>query len=264
MIIEKKEPEESKKEFEQKDENEDNPSGKKEEESKEKKEEEVDLEKFNEALITSKEKEIALAEANKKIAELQKALEGKEKSPEKKEDEEEEADESQGEEDKKEEEKQDISKIVEQAVSEKVKPFEEAEAKRQAEVKEKSRKAFWTKHPEYLRSGEKWNELMEEMEKSISPNSPDPYFTQLEKAHRILNPSDSILDKIEEKQALSSIKDSNSSGEVSTPPESRGGEGKLSSTEKKEARDIGITEEQALALKEKQSKGKMTLFYPIS
>jgi hypothetical protein len=81
-----------------------------------------------------------------------------------------------------EKEKVDISSLID----EKVKPVLERLNQKEAEDRKNKRTAFFQAHPEYL-NAEKWQELLDEMDNSLNPNSKDDYYKQLNKAHSIIS-----------------------------------------------------------------------------
>ncbi len=131
--------------------------------------------KYNQALRKAREAEIEKRR-------LEKELEDAKKEKPAVEEKEEEDDFFKDTEEKK-EETPDVSKIVD----ERLKPINEALKKREESDKKLQRTAFFEAHPEYLNNAEKFQELLDEMDNSINPNSPDDYYTQLEKTHSILS-----------------------------------------------------------------------------
>jgi len=77
-------------------------------------------------------------------------------------------------------------------IDEKVKPVLERLQRRETDDRKNQRDAFFTKHPEYL-DAKKWNELLDEVDYSLNPNSKDNHYTQLEKAHRIISSDNSEI-----------------------------------------------------------------------
>jgi hypothetical protein len=105
------------------------------------------------------------------------------------------------------EEKVNISSLID----EKVKPVLERLNQREAEEKKNQRTAFFQAHPEYLADPEKWQELLDEMDASLNPNSKDDYYKQLTKAHRIISAEVDYTDIDKKKKDMAS--DSASKGD---------------------------------------------------
>lgn len=83
----------------------------------------------------------------------------------------------------------------EKLIEEKLKPINDALAKREANDRKIQRTAFFEAHPDYLTNSEKWQNILDEVD-NFNPNSTDDYYTQLEKAHRIIvgNADDSVIE----------------------------------------------------------------------
>ena len=146
--------------------------------------------KYNQAIRKQRELELENRELERKLAEK-----GQPKDEESASDEEEDEDDSFFEK-KKEAETPDQSKLID----EKLKPVLETLKKKEENEKKVARTAFFEAHPEYLNDAEKWQELLDEMDNSLNPNSNDDHYTQLEKAHRILS-ADSYNAEIEDKKS---------------------------------------------------------------
>lgn len=129
----------------------------------------IEVGKHNQAIRKLREAELEKRELEKKLADIEAS---KEEKPEKKE-----------EDDffKEEEPKVDPAKLID----EKLKPINDALTKREENDRKIQRTAFFESHPEYLKDSEKWQGILDEVD-NFNPNSPDDYYTQLEKAHRII------------------------------------------------------------------------------
>jgi hypothetical protein len=108
----------------------------------------------------------------------------------------------------------DINHLIE----EKVKPVLERLNRKEADDRKNQRDAFFTKHPEYL-DAKRWNELLDEVDNSLNPNSNDNHYTQLEKAHRILSAEQGYSEIDKKKKELAA--DSASKGDGSNKPEGK-------------------------------------------
>lgn len=155
---------------------------KSEEKPEEEKETKEDFEEKEEVVPAGKHNQTVrkLREAELEKRELKKQLEAvKNVEPEKEESEDE---------DEKEEKLPDINHLID----EKVKPVLERLNKKEEDDRRNQRDAFFSAHPEYL-DAKKWNELLDEMDNSLNPNSKDNHYTQLEKAHRIISGGNSEI-----------------------------------------------------------------------
>lgn len=133
--------------------------------------------KYNQAVRKQREIELEKRELERKLAEFES------RKVEKKEDDDEDKEIFGDDDDEKEKEKApDHSKIID----EKLRPVLDSLKKRDESDRKVARTAFFESHPKYLKDAEAWQELLDEMGNSINPNSKDDYYTQLEKAHRIL------------------------------------------------------------------------------
>jgi len=168
----------------------------------EKDKETVSAGKYNQAIRKQREMEVEKRELEKKLENSKSAK--KEESNEEEEDEEEDF---LDEESKK--ELPDVSALVD----EKVKPILERINQREESDKKNQRTAFFEAHPEYLTDSEKWQELLDEMDNSLNPNSKDSHYEQLSKAHRIIEGStkDSDVDKKRREMASDSASKSDGS-----------------------------------------------------
>jgi len=101
-------------------------------------------------------------------------------------------------------------------IDEKVKPVLERLSRREDDDRKNQRDTFFTKHPEYL-DAKKWNELLDEVDNSLNPNSKDNHYTQLEKAHRIISGDNSEISNKKKEMAS----DSASKGDGANKPESK-------------------------------------------
>jgi hypothetical protein len=95
---------------------------------------------------------------------------------------------------------------IESLVDAKVKPVLERLNQKEAEERKNHRTAFFKAHPQYLTDSEKWQELLDEMDNSLNPNSKDSYYKQLIKAHRIVSAEEdtSVIDKKKQEMASES------------------------------------------------------------
>jgi len=110
------------------------------------------------------------------------------------------------------EEEDDKKSNSEEIIDEKLKPIQEALKKREDNDRKIQRTAFFEKYPKYLNNSEDWQELLDEMDKSINPLSSDDYFTQLEKAHRIIV-GNAEVDKVVERKKEEMASDASSGGD---------------------------------------------------
>ena len=226
-----------------------------EEEEKEEKEEKEDFKKEDEIVSASKYNQLLRQrrEADVRERDLSKELEEARaaKAPAEKE---EEGDDDEDDEDffkKKEEDKKgpDTSKIID----EKLKPITEAIKKRDESDKKLQRKAFFDANPEYLDS-EKFQELLDELDKSINPASTDDYYTQLDKARRIVE-GDSYDPNLENKKK-ELAKDAASGGDGA---EKGGANEEFTPEDKKYMEDFEVSEEGMRAYKQKIESGDMQI-----
>lgn len=109
--------------------------------------------------------------------ELEKPEEEESKSSEQEKDEEKESEE--------EDEKKDIDSIIE----EKLKPFKEQERNKEKVQRRVARQEFLRNHPEYY-DANRWDELLDELDRSINPDLDEGLYEQLEKAHVLLSYQD--------------------------------------------------------------------------
>jgi hypothetical protein len=143
----------------------------------------------------------------------------------------------------------DTNKIID----DKLKPVFDTLKKREESDRKIARTAFFDTHPEYESSAEKWQELLDEMDNSINPNSSDDYYTQLEKAHRILV-GDTYKPEIEDKKK-----------EIANDATTSGGAEKgsikdeFTAEDKKYMKEFNISVEGMKAYKEKIKSGSMRI-----
>lgn len=164
----------------------------------EEKEEVVPVGKYNQTIRKLREKELEERELKKQLEDVKKTIPKKEES----EDDEEE-------EDVFKEKLPDINHLID----EKVKPVLERLNKKEESDRKNQRDAFFTAHPEYL-DAKKWNELLDEMDNSLNPNSKDNHYTQLEKAHRIISGDNSEISKKKNEMASESASKGDGSNKV--------------------------------------------------
>ena len=126
-------------------------------------------------------------------------------------------------------------------------------SRKDADERKRSRQSFFENHPEYLNDAEKWNELLEEIDNSFNPNSPDPYYTQLEKAHRIIadTPSSDAID--DKKREMANDTATGDDGESIKCGE------EFTAEDKQIMKEQGVSEDAMRALKKKQESGRMVL-----
>lgn len=209
----------------------------------EKENEVVPASKYNQAVRKQREMELEKRELEKKIAEMSSTTVEKE-------DEEDDEDLFEDDEEEKKPKAEDPSKLID----EKMKPVLEAMKKRDESDKKAYRTAFFEAHPQYLTDSEKWQELLDEVDRSINPNSGDDYYTQLEKGHRILS-GDSVNIEIEEKKReIAADAGSGSNGAEKTIIEDE-----FTAEDKNHMKMFGVSEEGMRAYKKKIASGSMTI-----
>jgi len=101
---------------------------------------------------------------------------------------------------------------IESLVDAKVKPVLERLNQKEAEEKNNQRTAFFEAHPKYLTDAVAWQELLDEMDNSLNPNSKDGYYKQLVKAHRILSGEADYTDIDKKKMEMASELSSKNDG----------------------------------------------------
>jgi len=218
----------------------------------EKKEEFVSTNKYNQAVRKQRELELEKRELEKLVAEKEgSGVAEKEKTAPPKE-KEEEVDSFFG-------DTEDEEKIVPKTrldasalIDEKLKPVLDTLKKREEEDRKKVRTAFFETNPQYLES-EKWNELLDVMDKYINPNSGE-YMDQLNQAH-ILHTG----------QNTENVEVSSKKKEMAS--DSSGGSGAIKSTAKEEftaedrkyMKEWTISEDGMRAYKEKTKSGAMRI-----
>lgn len=151
----------------------------------EKKEEFVSTNKFNQAVRKQRELELEKRELEKKLSEKEGSTVTSEKvKPAPKKREEDAFFEDIEDEEKVEKEKEVPSEIdTAKMLDEKLKPVFDTLKRREEEDRKKNRIAFFEAHPEYQYDSEKWNGLLDVLDKDINPNTSDDYISQLNKAH---------------------------------------------------------------------------------
>jgi len=212
-------------------------------ESFEKESETVSTRKYNQAIRKQREVELEKRELERQLAESkgQKFV----KEEEKEEDEDDENESFFEKEEEKKEKSPDFSKLVD----EKLKPVLEAQKKREDNDRKNARTAFFEEHPDYLKDSEKWQGLIDEMDNSLNPNSSDDYYTQLEKAHRILA-GDAGNAVIEDKKAEIASDSSGAGAEKGSVEE------EFSAEDRKTMKDMNISPEGMRAFKKQLAEGK--------
>lgn len=217
----------------------------------EKEEEFVPSQKYNQAVRKQREMELEKRELQKQLEEAK-----KEKEVPKKEEKSEEKssffDEVEEEEDEAQEAKpeSDPTKIID----EKLKPVLENLKKREENDRKIQRSAFFEAHPQYLKDSEKWQELLDEMERSINPNSSDDYITQLNKAHLILTGEQSNV--VVEKKTQEMASDASSGGDEAIKS---GVKEEFTAEDRKYMKDWDVSEEGMRAFKKKVASGDMKI-----
>jgi len=204
----------------------------------------VSVGKYNQAVRKQREAELEKRELEKKLAEI-------EKKPSEKKEEKEDNFFEDDEDDIDNEVKVDPSKIID----EKLKPIQESLSKREANEKKIQRTAFFEKYPQYLDNSEKWQELLDEMDNSLNPSSNDDYFTQLEKAHRIIA-GNSADDAIVEKKKAEIASDASSSGDGAQKAAIKE---EFTAEDREHMKTWNISEDGMRAYKKKIAEGTMTV-----
>jgi hypothetical protein len=208
----------------------------------------VPVGKYNQAVRKQREIELEKRELEKKLAEKEAAR------PEPKKSVKEEAEETFFEDEVEEDEPAKVPN-PELLIDEKLKPIQEALKKREDSDKKLQRTAFFEKYPQYLNDSEKWQGLLDEMDKSLNPSSGDDYYTQLEKAHRIIagNVAD---DTIIEKKKAEMASDASSSGDGAQKAAIKE---EFTAEDRKYMETWKISEDGMRAYKKKIAEGSMTV-----
>lgn len=139
-------------------------------------------------------------------------------------------------------------------IDEKLKPVLENLKKREENDRKIQRSAFFEAHPQYLKDSEKWQELLDEMERSINPNSSDDYITQLNKAHLILSGESSNVQVEKKTQEMAS--DASSGGDEAIKS---GVKEEFTAEDRKYMKDWEVSEEGMRAFKKKVASGDMKI-----
>jgi len=206
----------------------------------EKEKEVVPASKFNQALRKQRELEIEKRELEKKLEEVNANI-----TP-KKEDEDDD-DSLFPDEDEPKEKKIDPALLID----EKLKPVLESINKNEKEKRKKDRESFFNAHPEYAENGEKFQGLLDELDKSINPNSDDSYYVQLEKAHRIFA-ADFVDASIENKKKELASDAASGGGETKALPKEE-----FTAEDKQMMKEYGYSEETMRIYKKKLESGSM-------
>lgn len=203
----------------------------------------VSANKLNQAVRKLREAELEKRELEKKLAE--KEASKVEVEPKKEVEEEVFVDEKEDE-----TPKVDPSKLID----EKLKPVMDTLAKREAQDRKIQRTAFFEAHPEYLNDAEAWQGLLDEMDNSLNPNSKDDYYTQLEKAHRIVS-GDTVNHEVEDKkkEMANDAASSASGAEKASVTE------EFTAEDRKYQKQWGISDEGMRAYKEKLKSGSLRI-----
>lgn len=128
-------------------------------------------------------------------------------------------------------------------------------SKKESDERKAARQSFFENHPQYLNDAEKWNELLEEIDNSFNPNSPDPYYTQLEKAHRII--ADTAVDTSDIDAKKREMANDTSTGGDGERSDHSGEE--FTAEDKQIMKEQGVSEDAMRALKKKQESGSMQI-----
>lgn len=218
----------------------------------EKKEEFVSTNKYNQAVRKQRELELEKRELEKKISEGS-GVADKVKLAPKKEEEEEDSffKDTEGEEkvEKETPSNLDASKMLD----EKLKPILERIDKKEKEDRVKTRTAFFEDNPKYRDNSEEWNELLEIMDKYISPNSGE-YFEQLNAAHLIKTGQGSEDTEIVTKKKEMASDSSGGSGAIKTTAKEE-----FTAEDRKYMKEWTISEDGMRAAKEKLKSGAMRI-----
>ena len=222
----------------------------------EKKEEFVSTNKYNQAVRKQREIELEKRELEKRLAETKKetTVVVEKPAPIKKEEGEDFFKDIEDEDEVTNKEKEIPSADPSKIIDEKLKPILERIDKKEKEDRVKTRTAFFEANPQYRDNSEEWNELLEVLDKYISPNSGE-YFDQLNAAHLIKSGAKSEDVEITTKKR-----------EMASDAAS-GGDGAIKATAKEEftpedrkyMKEWNISEEGMRASKEKLKSGAMRI-----
>lgn len=208
----------------------------------EKENEVVPVGKYNQALRKQREAELEKKELEKQLEEVRTA------KPDSKEEEKEE--DSFFKDEEKEKEIPDPTKIID----ERLKPVFDTLKRREESDRKIQRTAFFESHPEYLKDSEKWQNLLDEMDNSLNPNSNDDYYTQLEKTHRIISGNTEDVEVESKKREIASDAASSGDGaEKSTAKE------EFTAEDRKQMKEFNVSVEGMRAYKKKLSDGSMRI-----
>ena len=140
-------------------------------------------------------------------------------------------------------------------IDEKLKPVLDSLKKRDEEDRKKVRTAWFEAHPEYLNDSEKWNGVLDVLDKDINPNTSDDYFEQLNKAH-ILYTGQNVEDAaiVDKKREMAS--DASSSGEGAQNAVAKE---EFTQEDRRYMKEWNISEEGMRAAKEKLKSGAMRI-----
>lgn len=144
----------------------------------------------------------------------------------------------------------DTSKILD----EKLKPVLDRLNQRDESDRKISRAAFFDAHPEYEKSAEKWQELLDILDNDINPKSKDDHYTQLEKAHRIR--TGETYDAELEGKKIEIASDAASSGDGAVKGSIKE---EFTTEDKKYMKDFNVSEEGMRAYKRKIESGDMVI-----
>jgi hypothetical protein len=220
---------------------------------------ELDHNKYNQALRKAREAEARareLEEEKKKLEELAKKKTPNQTPSSKKEEEDDEDDfwkDDEEDDGKIKKEKSYDPDYIKSLVDEKIKPFVESESNRMKIERKKARADFYDAHPEYLSDQEKWVELLEELDSSVKPSG--DYYTDLEKAHRIISGEDVSRQQIEIRKREMATQAGNQGGSSKVPEK----EGDLTDLDRKIMEGTGVDEETIKTMKQMEKDGLLSL-----
>lgn len=146
---------------------------------------------------------------------------------------------------------------IARVVEERIKPIYDAQKESFEKQKKNDRAVFFEKNPKYLSDSVSWQELIEEMNRSINPNSGDSYFEQLEKARILLESSTAINQNVEDFKKNVAVEAAN----VTPQGASRraNADDKITPEDRKIMKEYNISEEGMVSYKKKVKDGDMLI-----
>jgi|GEM_PF-2992835 len=146
-----------------------------------------------------------------------------------------------------------ISRLVE----EKIKPIYDAQKNAFETQKKTDRDIFFEKNPQYLTDSVAWQELIEEMNRSINPHSGDTYLEQLEKARKLVEYDKATNVNVEnfKKDIANDAANVNTNGGNKAPAN----QDAITPEERALMKEYGISEEGMRAYKNKVKNGDITV-----